>query len=406
MKSTLFCSNKYFLAGIILFLILWISACTPGGDSTPPPSAPTNLTATGSLGNIHLSWSASTGSVGGYNIYRSTDDITFEKINTAIVSATSYDDAISSPDGDGVFYYYKVTATNALESDYSNTVKNIHGTRLDASYSSGFTTAAALSPYVAEESVVVEGGDLTVATGTKLYILDDVTVDIEQSRLFMVRGLLRVLASTTAPAAFTSHLAGGGALTGSQGFRLAIVNAVDYANGSNSGTLIQNTRITNMASWNSSDDNTISINGCKPKLYNLYITASADSAAIMYISSDSGAIIQNCSFTNLYASVWGDQTSTGFQMDHNIFTLGFWDYVLEFVYSSTPPVNDGQIANNTFNGSGNLHLSEMTGGGNIPLDNNYWQQGLPSTLKQNGSNQTPVYTPALSSAPAGVGPTW
>ncbi|MGA7827741.1 MAG: hypothetical protein WCA04_08780 [Geobacteraceae bacterium] len=385
----------------LLTLSTVLTAC--GDNSTNSPTAPTNLVATGSLGNIHLSWVASTGTnLTGYNVYRSTDGVTFAKLNTTLVTGTSYDDVIASPAGDGVLYYYKVTATGNAESAYSNVVKSIHGTRLNAAYPAGFTTTAALSPFVAEGNVVVEGGDLTVDTNTKLYVLDNSTIDIEQGHAFTVNGLLRVLAATTAPAAFTSHVAGGGALTGDQGFNLAFINAVDFASGGNSGTLVQNTRITNLRSAAYS----IYIFGCTPKLYNLYITASANSAAYLQIDSGASVILQNCSLTNLYPSIFGDQTSTGFQMDHNIITTNIFDYLLEFVNSTTPPITDGQIANNTFDGPGQIDLGAMTGGGTIPLGNNYWPQGLPTTRLQNGADQTLDLNPVLTSAPTGVGPTW
>jgi hypothetical protein len=400
---------KNSIRSLLAFLMLSTVLAACGGDSTPattasvPPSTPTNLAATGSRGNIHLSWTASTGDVSGYNIYRSTDGVTFAEVNIAPVTGTSYDDTIASPAGDGVFYYYKVTATGSDESAFSNMVKSIHGTRLSTNYPAGFTTIAAASPYVAEGNVIVEGGDLTVATNTKLYVLDNITIDIVQGQAFTVNGLLRVLAATTTPATFTSHVAGGGALTGDQGFRLAIVNAVDYATGGNSGTLIQNTRLSNLQSGNAGGQS-VMISGCKPKLYNLHITASTNSAALMAVTS--GAVIQNCRLTNIYASIWNNQTSTGFQMDHNIFTTNVRDYVLEFITSTAPPITDGQIVNNTFDGPGQIDLSSLTGGGNIPLGNNYWPQGLPTTRLQNGADQIPVLTPALSSPAAGVGPTW
>ncbi len=393
---------KMFIRSLIaLLMVSVLTACGTGGANLlPSPAAPSNLVTIGSLGNIHLSWTASSGPLSGYNIYRSTDGIAFTRIASTSVAVTSYDDPIASPAGDGVFYYYKVAAAGSIESDYSNIATTIHGTRLGTTYPAGFTTATAASPYVAEGTTVVEGGNLAVAANTKLYVLGNSTVDIEQGHAFTVNGLLRVLAATTTPATFTSHVAGGGTLTGNQGFRLALVNAVDYATAGNSGTLIQNTRLTNLQSGGSA----VSISGCRPKLYNLHMTASSNSVAYMDIQS--GAVIQNCSITNIYPSIQGDQRSTGFQMDHNIVTTNFYDYVLEFVNSPTPPITDGQVAYNTFNGPGQIDLSFMTGGGSIPLGTNYWQQGPPTTRQQNGSVQIPVLTPLLTGPPAGVGPTW
>jgi Big-like domain-containing protein/IPT/TIG domain-containing protein/fibronectin type III domain protein/purple acid phosphatase-like protein len=72
--------------------------------STTPPSVPTGLTATAiSSSQINLSWTASTGSVAGYNIYRGGT-----KIGTA--PSTNYQDAGLSP---STSYTYNVSAYDA-----------------------------------------------------------------------------------------------------------------------------------------------------------------------------------------------------------------------------------------------------------------------------------------------------
>lgn len=86
-----------------------------------PPSAPAHLSGTRSGSVVNLSWSASTDNVavGGYNIYRSSDGINFTKINTSLVTTTSYSDTSASP-----FVYYQVSAvdTSGNESAKSNRI--------------------------------------------------------------------------------------------------------------------------------------------------------------------------------------------------------------------------------------------------------------------------------------------
>jgi hypothetical protein len=86
---------------------------TLSGSSVPdttPPSAPANLTATGSAGTASLSWSAATDNVGvsHYNIYRSTTSGFTPGANNKIgqTTSTSYADNGLS----GGTYYYQVTA--------------------------------------------------------------------------------------------------------------------------------------------------------------------------------------------------------------------------------------------------------------------------------------------------------
>src|SRR5512137_178347 len=98
------------------------------GVCSDPPAAPTSLQSSGSLGQIALTWVASIGpGVTGYNVYRSTDGTNFTKITSTPIAASPYDDAIT-PSGDGVIYYYRVTAVGSCESVYSNVTKNVHGT--------------------------------------------------------------------------------------------------------------------------------------------------------------------------------------------------------------------------------------------------------------------------------------
>ena len=86
----------------------------PPASDTEPPTAPTNLTANGSFGQVQLNWTAATDNIGvaRYNIHRSTV-ATFlpnqENRIAQVVGATSHLDAPLAP---GV-YFYKVVAEDA-----------------------------------------------------------------------------------------------------------------------------------------------------------------------------------------------------------------------------------------------------------------------------------------------------
>ncbi|HSP81071.1 MAG TPA: fibronectin type III domain-containing protein, partial [Myxococcaceae bacterium] len=92
-----------------------------GGSDTTAPSAPSNLSASAvSASQVNLSWTASTDNVGvtGYNIYRSTDGLTFSAV--ASTTSTSHADTGLAA---STTYSYRVTADDAAgnESTVSNT---------------------------------------------------------------------------------------------------------------------------------------------------------------------------------------------------------------------------------------------------------------------------------------------
>jgi hypothetical protein len=253
------------------------------------------------------------------------------------------------------------------------------------------------------EGSVVSEDTVVVATGTQLYVLENSTLDVLQGYALVVNGLFRIIASPASPATLTSH-ATGTALGPNEGFRIELTSCESYTTGGNGGTLLQNAQIINLKSSNPSG---MSIDGCMPKFYNLYISANNDSvAAHMLLQDPSGMIMQNCNLTGLFPVIMGDQRTSGFQMDHNFIAPGSHNYVLDFSSSTTQPVNAGQISDNEFDSTEQLDVSAVTAGGTIPLGNNYWTQGVPSIRNQNGSTSVPDFTPTLISPPAGAGPTW
>ena len=74
-----------------------------------------NFVATGSSQQAHsvaLSWKASTSTVKGYNVYRSTSSsvLGFAKLNAALITSLSYSDPTVVS---GTTYYYVATAVDA-----------------------------------------------------------------------------------------------------------------------------------------------------------------------------------------------------------------------------------------------------------------------------------------------------
>src|SRR5256885_2970759 len=90
-----------------------MNAPVGGVADTPAPTARTNLTATGGVGSIGLTWTASTDNVGvaNYNVYRSTTSGFTPSSSNRIAQPTSnsYTDAGMAAGT----YYYRVTAQDA-----------------------------------------------------------------------------------------------------------------------------------------------------------------------------------------------------------------------------------------------------------------------------------------------------
>jgi fibronectin type 3 domain-containing protein len=112
---------KIFILAILPMLTFSLAGCTLSGTqaaTTPTVSAPVQHTVT-------LTWTASTSSVSGYNVYRGTvSGGPYTKVNTALEAASSYvDNTVQS----GTTYFYVVTSVDSsgVESAFSNQVKAV-----------------------------------------------------------------------------------------------------------------------------------------------------------------------------------------------------------------------------------------------------------------------------------------
>jgi len=72
---------------------------------------------------VNLNWQASpSNNIAGYNIYRSPDGSTWQKVNVSLIASTIYSDSTVS---NGSTYYYAATAVdiNGHESNRTSPVK-------------------------------------------------------------------------------------------------------------------------------------------------------------------------------------------------------------------------------------------------------------------------------------------
>jgi hypothetical protein len=305
---------------------------------------------------------------------------------------------------DGVYYSYKITAANGEESDYSPVVRQMHGTRLLASYQGWCTLeAGALNPFVVEDSVKIIDGDLEIEAGASLYVLDgavvDAWTDTEGSNITThVMGLLRVVASPSDPAALTAHAIVGDIPDGrGQLFRF-YDEAIDYNPADGSGCLIQNCTIDNLAQG----DGAIRLNACSPRFYNCKIASNkATGGSYLSIYSGSAPIIEHCSITRVTLSISTDLSGTDALIYKNVCRDSY--YTLWLGPGGPGLIDPGQVAQNDLDGDVHGLYMFQVEAGDIPLANNYWYGGLPDIV---GGAGTPVFEPVLDSPPADCGPTW
>ena len=100
---------------------------TPTTGNTPPgiPSVSTNSLTHGDT-RVHLSWQQFTtggSSISYYEVYQSTDDITYTKVQTPTVKSATITGLTN-----GTLYYFRVAAVNALGAGPLSSSRNLRGT--------------------------------------------------------------------------------------------------------------------------------------------------------------------------------------------------------------------------------------------------------------------------------------
>lgn len=391
-----------------------------GCAASPEAAAPTELQAAGSLGRMHLRWTGSAAT--GYDVYRSSDGSAFARINASPVVATSYDDPIQSPAGDGVWYRYQVAGAGAPLSQASNIAGGMHGTRLAAAYPEGLSTRPEDSPYVAEQGTTRIDGDLWVAPDTRLYVIDGATIDFRGAgHRVLIDGTLRAVGSAASPAAFTAHRRDGGYLADGEGFQFVFAGP-PYVPGDPSGTgsLLDHVEITQLAPASTSDRRgPLAVIGSGVALQHVKASVNltggfSDTGGALVLTDRSWIILRNCAFNGLLLRIATDLRDTPFEVTHNVVRGGHFSILVEDVAS--PAVRPGQIDNNDLDGLRPALLRSVSGTAAIPVGNNYWggasssaRPPLPAVWVLADSTATfDFQDPAapLDAAPAGAGPDW
>lgn len=153
------------------------------GSGAAAPSAPSGLHASAGDGRVTLTWSAASGGVSGYHVYRSNSQSgTYSRRTGSAVSTTTFTDSGLS---NGATYWYRVTAvgTNGAESERSAAVSATPSAPAVQTYTISGTVTANGSGL--EGVLVAGGGQSTLTTANGAYTLSQVvagTYTISASR--------------------------------------------------------------------------------------------------------------------------------------------------------------------------------------------------------------------------------
>ncbi len=140
------------------------------GDKTPP-SAPTNLSATGGDGSVSLSWDDNVeGDLAGYKVYRSTTSGSgYTMLNNSLLSSPEHTDSTVD---NGTTYYYVITAVDdsSNESSYS---EEVNATPEEGTNIHNFTNVPfTIYPNPVQNTLYLKGQQLSGIKEVHLSILD------------------------------------------------------------------------------------------------------------------------------------------------------------------------------------------------------------------------------------------
>lgn len=160
-------------------------ALRPAADATtPPPSAPTGLTATADADSIDLAWTAPSGVTGGYNVYRRISSGSFNygaPLNGGTpVSGNAYSDTTATP---GTTYAYVVrarggspVAESVSSSEASATIAATPppaGTEPFDTLPSDLTRSSTSNVVIDTGTLKVNGGAWWYLTGSRAFLNGD-----------------------------------------------------------------------------------------------------------------------------------------------------------------------------------------------------------------------------------------
>ena len=250
-----------------------------------------------------------------------------------------------------------------------------------------------------EGLVTIEGGTVTVNTGTKMYVVGNSTLDIEQGNaLYVHGGLFSTVCLTTEPATVTSHHVGGD-LANAEGFYLNFDGADD-------NSIIQNATIKNLVGNSSS----FNIQNCSPIFTNSKLSANSSGGfGYMTFFNCPNLRFDHNTLDKMDLQFGSDFRATNIKFEFNRERGGY--YCITFLYQSNPVVSPGQIENNDFDGTRYAYNVNVTGTENIPVGNNYWNGGsgsppTPPIILGEAATVTFDFSPTLEAAPTGCGPNW
>jgi len=139
-------------------------------QATAPPAAPTNLSATAFSGSvINLNWTdndTAPNTATGYNIFQSSDGVTFSQVGTASAGATSF--AIGGLTI-STKYYFEIDAFNAKGTSALSNVANATTTNQASvlDFSNGFADSSGVLTYNGSAKINGTSAELTDGGGTE-----------------------------------------------------------------------------------------------------------------------------------------------------------------------------------------------------------------------------------------------
>jgi hypothetical protein len=259
-------------------------------DNTPaaPTWAVTPITNPTTAG-MTLNWVSNSTNQTGFEIYRSTDNITFTKIATTASNATSY---AATGLSISTLYYWKVDAVNSggpsaqtTASSLSTTATSTVTSVATGNWSSGSTWSSGGVPALTDDVVISTGNTVTIDaaanTAKTLTVNGSLTYNATTASTLTVNGNVTVAAggSFTSPASgtvLTHALNIGGSLNTGVGGNLLVNGAFDMNAFSTAGVVV---------TFFGTSANTISGTGTPLNFYSIIVNKGASTGSVLDVQS-------------------------------------------------------------------------------------------------------------------------